>query len=118
MVSAERFSICQVTPHPWGVRHEVNDFVVHLSAELSRRGHRVVIAAPSESRRAVRESRRAIAAAKERPAAVFEAEDGTARDGPAVLALGGGIPLPRGPRPRPGPLPVDVSRALERLLAE
>jgi predicted metal-dependent phosphoesterase TrpH/glycosyltransferase involved in cell wall biosynthesis len=117
VVLAERFSICHVTPHPWGVRHEVNDFVAHVSAELSGRGHRVVIAAPSESRRAVRESRRAIAAADERPAAVFEADPAADGEGPAVLALGSGIPLPRGPRPRPGPLPLDVSRALERLLA-
>ena len=33
-----------------------------------------------------------------------------------MLALGTGIPLPRGPRPRAAPLPLDVSRALEGLL--
>ncbi|MQA76218.1 MAG: glycosyltransferase [Solirubrobacterales bacterium] len=113
---AERFSIAQVTPHPWGARHEVNEFVARVSEQLSARGHRVVIAAPSESRRAVHESRRAIAAAGERPAAVFEAGDAAGRGGPAVLALGSGIALPRGPRPRAAPLPVDVSRALEGLL--
>ena len=33
-----------------------------------------------------------------------------------MLAIGQSIPLPSGPRRRPAPLPVDVSRALERLL--
>jgi hypothetical protein len=117
VASAPRFSICQVTPHPWGARHEINEFVTRVSAELSERGHRVVIAAPSESRRAVRASRSVIAAAGERPASVFEAGDGAGGEGPAVLALGSGIPLPRGPRPRAAPLPVDISRALERLLS-
>ncbi len=107
---AERLTIAQVTPHPWGVRHEVNEFVERVSAEFAGRGHRVVIAAPSDSRKAVRESRQAITAAKDRPAALFD------RAAPKVLALGTGIPLPRGPRPRAAPLPVDVSRALEGLL--
>jgi predicted metal-dependent phosphoesterase TrpH/glycosyltransferase involved in cell wall biosynthesis len=106
----ERLSITQVTPHPWGVRHEVNEFVARVSAELSQRGHRVVIAAPSDSRREIRESRQAIAEAQKRPASLF------GRAEPRVLALGTGIPLPRGPRPRAAPLPLDVSRALEGLL--
>ena len=58
-------SIAQVTPHPWGARHEVNEFVARVSAELADRGHRVVIAAPSESRAAIRESRRHAARAAE-----------------------------------------------------
>jgi predicted metal-dependent phosphoesterase TrpH/glycosyltransferase involved in cell wall biosynthesis len=33
-----------------------------------------------------------------------------------VLAIGGTIPLPSGPRRRPAPIPVDVSRTLEQLL--
>jgi predicted metal-dependent phosphoesterase TrpH/glycosyltransferase involved in cell wall biosynthesis len=105
-------TIAQVTPHPWRSRHEVNEYVARLAAELTGRGHRVVIAAPSGSRREVRESRRLIAAAAERPSAVLGGADAE----PRVLALGGGIPLPRGPRPRAAPLPVDVSRALDRLL--
>jgi predicted metal-dependent phosphoesterase TrpH/glycosyltransferase involved in cell wall biosynthesis len=104
---AERLSIVQVTPHPWGVRHEVNEFVERVAGELAERGHRLVIAAPSETRRDVRESRQLL----KKPASIF-------RDGaPRVLALGSGIPLPRGPRPRAAPLPLDVSRALETLLA-
>ncbi len=108
----------QVTPLPWGARHEVNEFVARTSAELAERGHRVLIAAPSESRRAVRETRRVLAAATTRPGAVFDAgANGSAgADGVPVLALGSGIALPRGPRPRAAPVPVDISRALEQLL--
>jgi predicted metal-dependent phosphoesterase TrpH/glycosyltransferase involved in cell wall biosynthesis len=106
-------TIAQVAPHPWGSRHEVNEYVWRLSKELLARGHRVVIAAPSGSRKQVRQSRRAIAEAAERPSAVLNAIGGE----PRVLTLGGGIPLPRGPRPRAAPVPVDVSRVLERLLS-
>ena len=109
-MSSERLTIAQVTPHPLGVRNEVNEFVERVSAELAGRGHRIVIATPSGSRRDVRESRRAITAAHDKPAGLFAGGD------PRVLALGTGIPLPRGPRPRAAPLPVDVSRALENLL--
>jgi predicted metal-dependent phosphoesterase TrpH/glycosyltransferase involved in cell wall biosynthesis len=110
-VAAGPLSIAQVTPHPWGSRHEVNQFVERVSAELARRGHRVLIAAPSESRRAVRESRAAIKAARGRPSALF----GRGSE-PRVLAVGSGVPLPRGPRPRSAPVPVDASRSLEALL--
>jgi predicted metal-dependent phosphoesterase TrpH/glycosyltransferase involved in cell wall biosynthesis len=111
VAASDGLEIAQVTPHPWGSRHEVNEYVGRISEDLIARGHRVVIAAPSGSRREVRDSRRRIAAAAERPASVF----GAGAE-PRVLALGGGIPLPRGPRPRAAPVPVDVSRALERLL--
>jgi predicted metal-dependent phosphoesterase TrpH/glycosyltransferase involved in cell wall biosynthesis len=121
VADSERLSIAQVTPHPWGAAHEVNEFVARASAELAARGHRVVVVAPSESRRAVRESRRAIATAAEDPATLFDGSWGGVRAGgeigPPVVALGSGIPMPRGPRPRAAPLPVDVSRALERLLS-
>jgi predicted metal-dependent phosphoesterase TrpH/glycosyltransferase involved in cell wall biosynthesis len=118
-VPPSRLEIAHVTPHPWGARHEVNEFVERVAAELSERGHRVLIAAPSDSRAAVRDSRRAIASARERPAAL----DGDWRGGraggdggPPVIALGSGIPLPRGPRPRPPAVPLDVSRTLDDLL--
>ena len=67
-----RLSIAQVSPHPWGGSHEVNEFVSRVSASLAQRGHRVVVAAPATSRAAVRESRRVIRAARERPAALFD----------------------------------------------
>jgi predicted metal-dependent phosphoesterase TrpH/glycosyltransferase involved in cell wall biosynthesis len=110
VATGDRLSIAQVTPQPWGTRHEINEFAARVSAELSQRGHRVVIAAPSDSRREIRQSRQAIAEAQEHPASLF------GRGEPRVLALGTGIPLPRGPRPRAAPLPLDVSRALEGLL--
>jgi predicted metal-dependent phosphoesterase TrpH/glycosyltransferase involved in cell wall biosynthesis len=110
-VSTAALSIVQVTPQPWGTRHEVNEFVRRTSEELAGKGHRVLIAAPSGSRNAVRETRAAIEAARHRPASLFE------RSGePRVLEVGGGVALPSGPRPRPAPVPVDASRALEALL--
>jgi predicted metal-dependent phosphoesterase TrpH/glycosyltransferase involved in cell wall biosynthesis len=103
-------AIAQVSPRPWGSRHEVNEFVGRTSEELTRRGHRVLIVAPSESRTAIRDSRRAIREAAENPRSLFSGRE------PRVLAIGGTIPLPSGPRRRPAPIPVDVSRTLEQLL--
>jgi len=110
-VGAESLSIAQVSPHPWGSRHEINEFVARTSEELAERGHRVLIVAPSESRSAIRESRRLIRQAADDPNALLKGEN------PRVLAIGQSIPLPSGPRRRPAPLPVDISRALERLLS-
>jgi predicted metal-dependent phosphoesterase TrpH/glycosyltransferase involved in cell wall biosynthesis len=115
----EPLSICHVSPHPWGARHEVNEFVERTAAELAARGHRVLVAAPSDSRAAVRDSRRAIASARERPAALDGAWRGARAGGdggPPVIALGSGLPLPRGPRPRAPAVPLDVSRTLDELL--
>jgi predicted metal-dependent phosphoesterase TrpH/glycosyltransferase involved in cell wall biosynthesis len=113
----EPLSIAHVTPHPWGPHHEVNDFVERVSEELRERGHRVLIAAPSDSRAAIRASRAAIREARGDPAPILEGTWGErAADGLAVLAVGQGIPMPRGPRPRAAPMPLDVSRTLERLL--
>ena len=119
MPPGDRLTIAHVSPHPWGARHEINEFVARVSTELAGRGHRVVAAAPSDSRAAVRESRRTIAAAAQRPAALFDGAGGVRVDGdagPRLLALGSAIPMPRGPRPRAAHLPVDASRALEGLL--
>ncbi len=107
----ERFSIAQVTPRPWGVRHEVNEFVARVSEELAGRGHRVLIAAPTVERGQVRASRKAIREAVAKPDSLFT--DGE----PRVLSLGGSLPLPSGPRRRPAPVPLDVSRTLEQLLS-
>src|SRR5437763_13940009 len=105
----ERFSIAQVTPYAWEARHEVNDFVARLSDELHGRGHRVVILAPSESQARVRDSRRAIRAAADRPEALFGDVDG-----PAVLAVGEVLALTSARRRR---LPIDVARTIEEVLA-
>jgi predicted metal-dependent phosphoesterase TrpH/glycosyltransferase involved in cell wall biosynthesis len=114
----QRLSIAQVTPHPWGPHHEVNEFVERVSGELRDRGHRVLIAAPSDSRAAIRASRAAIREARGDPEPLLDGTwDGRSTDGGApVLAVGQGIPMPHGPRPRAAPVPLDVSRTLERLL--
>jgi len=107
----ERLSIAHVTPHRWGPHHEVNEFVGHVTAELRDRGHRVLVAAPSDSRTAIRGSRKAIRSALATdPESIFDA------GAPPVLAVGQGIPLPRGPGPRAAPVPLDVSRTLDELL--
>ena len=119
MARTPPLSIAHVSPHLWGPPQEVNEFVAQLASEQAERGHRVVVAAPSEFRGAVRDARRAIAAADGEAAALDGAWDGPrARGdvGPPVLALGSGIPMPRGPRPRAAPIPLDVSRTLDRLL--
>jgi glycosyltransferase involved in cell wall biosynthesis len=104
----DAYSIAQVTPYAWEGGHEVNRFVERVSAELSRRGHRVLIAAPSRSSTRVRDSRRAIRQGGERllPAAGEE---------PRVLAVGDVLPVGsarRGAR-RVG---VDVARTIEEML--
>jgi hypothetical protein len=104
----ERFSIAQVTPFSWEDEHEVNAFVAALSRELAGRGHRVLVLAPSRSLERVRESRRLIRAARERPDALFDPDGGV-----RVLCVGEALPLGR----RTGPSPsVDVSRTVEEVL--
>ena len=92
-------SIAQVTPYPWEDAHEVNAHVAALSDELRRRGHRVVVVAPSHSPELVRESRRHI-------------RNGDVAD---VLAVGELLPT-LSPRRAIPSLPVDLSRTIEELL--
>ncbi|MDT7538061.1 MAG: hypothetical protein QOI82_1646, partial [Actinomycetota bacterium] len=108
-VSGERFSIAQVTPYAWEQHHEVNRFVERLSDELCGRGHRVVVVAPSESRDLIKESRERIKRVADDPDVVFDGS-GCA----SVLAVGQSLPARRGGSVS---LPVDVSKALEQLLA-
>jgi len=108
---ADSLTVAQVCPYAWGSRHEVEEYVERTSVLLAERGHRVVVAAPSDSRQAIRESRAAIKRAADEPESLFEGEN------PRVLAVGTRIPLPSGPRRRPAPIPVDVNRSLELLLA-
>ena len=117
-MAGERLRIVQVSPHPWGSEHELNRHIARSAALLAERGHDVVVTAPSESRAAVRESRRAVRAL-DRPGAALEDWTGqrVGDGGPPVLTLGSGIPLPRGPKPRAAPVPLDVSRPLEDLFA-
>jgi predicted metal-dependent phosphoesterase TrpH/glycosyltransferase involved in cell wall biosynthesis len=105
------FSIAQVTPYPWEQHHEVNRFVERLSDELCRRGHRVVVVAPSDSRELIKEGRAAVKGAADDPDSVF-ATEGCAQ----VLAVGQSIPFPSSRRSGAVSLPVDVSRTIEELL--
>ena len=55
------FSIAHVTPYPWEEQeNEVNAYVERVTRELSARGHRVLVLAPSRSQERVRASRRAL----------------------------------------------------------
>jgi glycosyltransferase involved in cell wall biosynthesis len=106
----EQFAIAQVTPFPWEDDHEVNAFVSELSEELARRGHSVLVLAPSRSPELVRQSRRLIRAAREAPERLF-ADDGHVQ----VLGVGELLPLARRVGPSP---PVDVGRTVEQVLSQ
>ncbi len=106
----QRLTVAQVTPYAWEAPHEVSAQVDGLSRELAERGHRVLVAAPSDSGELVRESRRAIRAAREEPDALFA--DGS----PRVLGVGEVLTLAPGRR-RPPSLPLDVARTIEELFA-
>ena len=108
MVSGERLAIAQVTPFAWEVGGDVNEYVARVSDELTQRGHRVLIIAPSQSDALVRDSRRAIRSQPEELLAQAESEP---------LVLGGGEVLPFSPaRRRAASIPVDVARTIEQAL--
>jgi predicted metal-dependent phosphoesterase TrpH/glycosyltransferase involved in cell wall biosynthesis len=104
-VSDERFAIAQVTPYPWEQGHDVNRYVERVAEELRERGHRVVVVAPSDSRKLVRNGRA-------RVKRIVSGDQGALFDGD-VLAVGQSLPFRRG---RAVALPIDVSRTLEDLL--
>ncbi len=108
---AEPFAIAHVSPYPWEDEHEVNAFVAESAAELARRGHRVLVLAPSRSTDLVRASRKLIRDAREDAGSLF-APDGAVR----VLGVGELLPLRparRGGAPSP---PVDIARTIEQAL--
>jgi glycosyltransferase involved in cell wall biosynthesis len=107
-VPSERLAIAQVTPFAWEVAHEVNDYVARVSGELARRGHGVLIIAPSQSGALVRDSRRAIRAG---------ADSLLDQAGGEPLVLGVGEVLPFSPTlRRAASLPLDVARTIEDAL--
>ena len=113
---APTFSIAHVSPYPWEAQeNEVNAHIVRLASELSKRGHSVLILAPSRSPERVRESRRELRAAKARPESLLE---GTDTGTPRVLAVGEVLDVPSASGRRPRALPVDVARTLEDLLGK
>jgi predicted metal-dependent phosphoesterase TrpH/glycosyltransferase involved in cell wall biosynthesis len=105
----EPFSIAQISPYPWEQHHEVNIYVERLADELCRRGHRVVVIAPSSVRELIREGRDIIADVGDNPDTLFR-QPGCAQ----LLAIGQSLPPRRGGAVS---LPVDVSKAMEQLLA-
>jgi hypothetical protein len=107
-VPEERFAIAQVSPFAWETKTEVGEYVARLSEELHRRGHRVLVIAPSRSAEMVRESRRALRGDLGALMARADAEP---------LVLGVGEVLPFSPtRRRAASLPVDVARTIEQAL--
>src|SRR3954462_197284 len=104
----EGFSIAQGSPYPWEQHHEVNIYVERLADELCRRGHRVVVIAPSSVRELIREGRDAIAAVGKDPDSLFT-QPGCAQ----LLAIGQSLPARRGGAVS---LRVDLGRAGEQLL--
>ncbi len=111
---ASSFSIAHVTPYPWEAQeNEVNAYVERVTAELSRRGHRVLVLAPSRSQERVRASRRKLRAARGRPESLLE---GTDLGAPTVIAVGEVLDMPRSARRRTSALSIDVARTVEELL--
>jgi glycosyltransferase involved in cell wall biosynthesis len=105
---APSLTIAQVTPYAWESDHDVNRFVARTADELAARGHRVLIVAPAADNAAVRETRAALRAARDRPELLV---DGS---GPRVLSVGEALPAGTARR---AALPIDVTRAIEELHA-
>jgi predicted metal-dependent phosphoesterase TrpH len=123
------FSIAHVSPYPWEAEHDVNAHIARVAGELSRRGHSVLILAPSRSPQRVREDRKALRAAREQPQSLLSDTDSGS---PRVLAIGEVLDMPSAARPSQAAtprrasrraagagassLPIDVSRTLQQLL--
>jgi PHP domain/Glycosyltransferase Family 4 len=115
-MASARYSIAHVTPYPWEAQNnEVNAHVRAVTEGLSRRGHRVLILAPSRSQDRIRASRRALRAARAHPESLLDETDaGT----PAVIAVGEVLDVPGASSRRRTPaLPIDVARTIEELLS-
>jgi predicted metal-dependent phosphoesterase TrpH/glycosyltransferase involved in cell wall biosynthesis len=104
-------TVAQVTPFAWEAPHEVNAYVGGLASELARRGHRVLVIAPTHSSDLAHDTRRAIRAARENPEALFDADGGV-----RVLGVGEVVPFSARGR-RAASVPIDVARTLEEALA-
>lgn len=108
------FAIAHVTPYPWEAENEVNAHVGRVAGELSRRGHRVLVLAPSRSQERVRASRKALRAARSEPHSLLEGTDGGS---PRVIAVGEVLDVAGAARRRPSALPIDVARTIEELMS-
>jgi hypothetical protein len=119
---ASKFSIAHVTPYPWEAQdNEVNVHVKRVCEELSARGHRVLVIAPSRSQERIRASRRTLRAARGGAGGASMLLEGTDTGNPRVFAVGEVLDFWRPGRAsetrRPsGALPIDVARTVEELL--
>ncbi|MCW3019602.1 MAG: hypothetical protein JWN10_1910 [Solirubrobacterales bacterium] len=117
------FAIAHVTPYPWEAEgNEVNRHVERVATELSRRGHRVLVLAPSRSQERVRASRKALRAARAGAKGASALLDGTDEGTPRVIAVGEVLDFRASARAgdgtrRPSALPIDVARTIEELLS-
>ncbi|HEY4997190.1 MAG TPA: PHP domain-containing protein, partial [Solirubrobacteraceae bacterium] len=116
-MTEQRFAIAHVTPYPWESQSGVNAHIARISAELSARGHRVLVLAPSRSQDRVRESRKALRAARGRAGGASSLLEGSDQGTPKVIAVGEVLDVAPGARRRPGVLPIDVARTVEELLS-
>ena len=112
---APPLSIAHVTPYPWEAEGSaVNTTVERVAGELSKRGHRVLVLAPSRSQDRVRDSRRELRAARGEPHALLRGTDGGT---PRVIAVGEVLDVPTTARRRASGLSIDVARTVEELLS-
>jgi predicted metal-dependent phosphoesterase TrpH len=110
------FAIAHVTPYPWEAEdNEVNAHVARVAKALSARGHRVLVLAPSRSQERVRDSRRALRAARASGRGANSLLHGTDGGTPRVIAVGEVLDVGVARR-RPPALPIDVARTVEELL--
>jgi glycosyltransferase involved in cell wall biosynthesis len=104
-------ALAHVSPYAWEDDHDVGRHAGAVGAELAARGHRVLLIAPSHSAALVRDSRRAIRAAKDDPESLLPAPGGE----PRLLGVGEVVSLTPGRRRAPS-LPIDVARTVEEAL--
>jgi predicted metal-dependent phosphoesterase TrpH len=122
-VPSPSFAIAHVTPYPWEAEgNEVNRYVDRVATELSRRGHRVLVLAPSRSQERVRASRKALRAARAGATGASALLDGTDEGAPRVIAVGEVLDFRASTRTgegnrRPSALPIDVARTIEELMS-
>ena len=108
LVSTEPLAIAHVSPFALEANNDVGTQVRRVSEELARRGHRVLIIAPSQSTALVRDSRRVL---HDDPGGLLERADGA----PVQVAVGGVLPFSP-TRRRADSIPVDVARTIEEAL--
>lgn len=109
---SDKFTIAQVAPYPWEEQRETKLFIERLVEGFKRRGHRVVILAPSESRSLVRDSRRLAREAEHNPDLLFD------ESRLPFLAVGHSLSLKQARRGGMLTLPIDVARTVERVLTK